>query len=121
MNFPNKVNVLRTIETSVNGAAAYSWSVVMRNKDVRLDLSFLRPGRDIPSPLEAGTARDRVGICFAPPTLVLKPGDRLQCVSGPVAGTFQVEDQPDGAQGYASLHHYEIFVKEVAQAGLDRS
>jgi hypothetical protein len=87
----------------------------------RLDLTFLRPGKDQPMPLVAGRAPDRTGVCYfdlATDTdgipLVLA-GDRLQCVSGPIFGMFDVRLIPDVAQSMTGAHHVETQVVEVSQ------
>ena len=87
----------------------------------RLDLQFVRPGKDAPAPLAAGRAPDRVGVCFfdlaAGPSgapLVLA-GDRLECVAGPVYGTFEIRVVPDVAQDLTGAHHVEVQVIEVSQ------
>lgn len=87
----------------------------------RLDLTFLRPGKDQPAPIVAGRAPDRTGVCYfdlasdvngAP--LVLA-GDRLQCVAGPIFGTFEIRLIPDVAQSLIGAHHIEVQVVEVSQ------
>jgi len=87
----------------------------------RLDLHLVRPGKDAPAPLVAGRAPDRVGVAFfdlypgpsgAP--LVLA-GDRLECVSGPIFGTFDIRVIPDVAQDLIGGHHIEVQVIEVSQ------
>ncbi len=86
----------------------------------RLDLTFLRPGKDVPMPVEAGKAPDRSGICFARIDSGLKAGDRLTAVpndSGqlPVTGIFDIRVIPDQVLGFSNAHHQEIFVVEVSQ------
>jgi hypothetical protein len=87
----------------------------------RLDLHLVRPGKDAPAPLVAGRAPDRVGVAFfdlnpgpsgAP--LVLA-GDRLECVAGPIFGTFDIRVIPDVAQDMIGGHHIEVQVIEVSQ------
>lgn len=87
----------------------------------RLDLTFLRPGKDQPAPVVAGRAPDRVGVCYFDLAtdvngvpLVLA-GDRLRCVSGPIFGTFDIRLVPDVAQDLTGAHHVETQVVEVAQ------
>jgi hypothetical protein len=88
----------------------------------RLDLLFVRPGKDQPAPMVAGRAPDRVGVCYYdlavdPDTnipLVLA-GDRLQCVAGPIFGTFEIRPIPDVAQDMIGGHHVEVQVIEVSQ------
>jgi len=87
----------------------------------RLDLQLVRPGKDAPAPLAAGRAPDRVGVVFfdlaagpdgAP---LVRAGDRLECVAGPVYGTFEIRVVPDVAQDLTGGHHVEVQVIEVSQ------
>jgi hypothetical protein len=87
----------------------------------RLDLLFVRPGKDAPAPIVAGRAPDRIGVCYfdlatgssgAP--LVLA-GDRLECVAGPIFGTFELRQVPDVGQDMIGAHHIETQVVEVSQ------
>lgn len=92
----------------------------------RLDIGFLRPGRDAPAPLVAGRAPDRIGVCYFDPVTdasgvpFVQAGDRLSCVEGPIAGTFEIRMVPDTALDFAGAHHCEVQIIEVskqAQAG----
>lgn len=87
----------------------------------RLDLQFVRPGKDAPAPIVAGRAPDRIGVCYfdlangpsgAP---LVMAGDRLECVAGPVFGTFEIRVVPDVAQDLIGGHHIEVQVIEVSQ------
>jgi hypothetical protein len=87
----------------------------------RLDLQLVRPGKDAPAPIVAGRAPDRVGVCYfdlsagpdgAP---LVKAGDRLECIAGPVYGTFDIRVIPDVAQDLTGAHHVEVQVIEVSQ------
>jgi hypothetical protein len=87
----------------------------------RLDLQFVRPGKDAPAPIVAGRAPDRVGVCYfdlaadgngAP---LVRAGDRLECVAGPVYGTFEIRVIPDVAQDLIGGHHIEVQVIECSQ------
>jgi hypothetical protein len=87
----------------------------------RLDLTFIRPGKDQPAPIVAGRAPDRVGVCYFDLTAdangapLVKAGDRLHCVSGPIFGTFELRLVPDVAQDLLGAHHIETQVIEVSQ------
>lgn len=88
----------------------------------RLDLTFVRPGKDQPAPIVAGRAPDRIGVCYYDPAsdengvpLVLA-GDRLVCQTGPINGTFEIRVVPDVAQDSVGAHHIEVQVIEVSQA-----
>lgn len=91
---------------------------------VRLDLTFLRPGKDVPMPVEAGKTPDRIGICFAETNSGLRAGDRITAITNdygviPVPGTFDIRVIPDVAQDFFGGHHVEIQIVEVAQAFMD--
>jgi hypothetical protein len=110
---------------------AFTWdpvtSVVDHGLDVpgmlqcRLDLTFLRPGKDQPAPVVAGRAPDRVGVCYFDPApdangaSLVRAGDRLQCVQGPIYGTFEIRLIPDVAQSLIGAHHIEVQIVEVSQ------
>jgi hypothetical protein len=87
----------------------------------RLDLTFLRPGKDQSAPVVAGRAPDRTGVCYFDLTAdangapLVKAGDRLKCVSGPIFGTFEIRLVPDVAQSLIGAHHIEVQVCEVSQ------
>ncbi len=88
----------------------------------RIDLTFLRPGKDQPAPFVAGRAQDRVGVAYFDLAASVSgipyilAGDRLECVSGPIFGTFEIRNIPDVAQDGFSGHHVEVQVIEVSQA-----
>jgi hypothetical protein len=114
------------------GAAAITWGEITDMVDpyfgvpgqiqCRLDLQFTRPGKDVPMPLVAGRAPDRVGLLFfdavpdANGRLLVKSGDRIVMLSGPVYGTFQLNQIPEVAQDFIGAHHIETQVVEVSQA-----
>lgn len=87
----------------------------------RLDIGFIRPGKDQYAPLVAGRAPDRVGVCYydsvtdANGVPLVKSGDRLVCVAGPIFGTFEIRLIPDVAQDFTGAHHVEVQVVEVNQ------
>lgn len=82
----------------------------------RLDLNFLRPGKDEPAMTNAGRAPDRVGVLFCDPTPYLKSGHRIKCVDGPIKGIFEIKNVPDEAQDYVGVHHLECSIVELAQS-----
>lgn len=88
----------------------------------RLDLQFIRPGKDAQMPLVAGRAPDRTGLLFydMPVDMNGKPlilaGDRFQMVSGPILGMFEMRQIPEMAQSYTGAAHAENQVIEVSQA-----
>jgi hypothetical protein len=109
----------------VNGTPTLTWSKITGIPDTvlgvagemmcRLDLGFLRQGKDQPMPATAGRAADRVGVLFYDSNAEVKAGDRLVMLSGPVVGTFELRAIPDPAIAYAEAHHLEVQVVEVSQ------
>jgi hypothetical protein len=107
---------------TVNGRAVLDWAVVPGLEYVkgRLDLNFIRPGKDIaPAPV-AGKAPDRIGILFTDWDAGLKAGQRIIMIPNdqmemPVQGTFEIKVIPDVAVGFSSAHHLEIQVLETVQ------
>lgn len=81
----------------------------------RLDLTFIRPGKDQLPAIEAGRAPDRVGVFFCDADSGLRAGDRIVCIAGPITGTFDVRVIPDVAQGFSTGHHIEVQVIETSQ------
>lgn len=86
----------------------------------RLDLQFLRPGKDTPPAVVAGAIPDREGIMFCNWTPLLKAG--MQVVTIPdrsgqevVKGVFEIKEIPDVALGFSSRHHIEVKVIESVQ------
>lgn len=105
-------------QTNVDGMAQEDWVPYGDSRDAikcRLDLNFIRPGKDALPVAEAGRAPDRMGVLFCDATAGLRAGDRIVAVSGPVTGTFEIRAIPDVAQGFASGHHMEVQVFESNQ------
>jgi hypothetical protein len=132
MFYTSTCQVLRMDPTfGAAGGMTFSWDPVETIVDpvlsvpgllqCRLDLTFLRPGKDQPAPIVAGRAPDRVGVCYFDLTSdpsgapLVKAADRLQCVAGPIFGTFEIRLIPDVAQDLTGAHHVEVQVVEVAQ------
>ena len=88
---------------------------ILANFPCRLDLLFVRPGKDVLPAIEAGVARDRVGILFCAADVPLRAGDRVVTISGPVTGTFDIKNIPDKAQAFSTAHHIEVQVVETNQ------
>lgn len=130
--YSSTCQVLRAVSSvAPGGGMTYTWPPVSSVVDpvlnqpgllqCRIDLTFVRPGKDQPAPLVAGRAPDRIGVCYFDLAtdengvpLVLA-GDRLSCVSGPIFGTFEIRPIPDVAQGMSGAHHVEVQVVEVSQ------
>jgi hypothetical protein len=108
------------LQTTVNnGMAETVWvdlAAPLNSFKCRLDLNFLRPGKDAPPAYEAGVAPDRVGILFCSASLGLKAGYRIVTLSGPVSGTFDIRMVPDVAVDYDSAHHIEVQIVETPQS-----
>jgi hypothetical protein len=121
--YNSRVAVYRLGVSLVNGMTTYSWEVQaspLDNVPVRLDLQFVRPGKDQVMPVEAGVAPQRSGVMFYDTSYGLKAGDRLLCVENdfgetPVSGMFEIRAIPDAAQGFSFSHHMEVQVFEVSQ------
>lgn len=121
--FSSAVRVERMGLTASGGVASMDWTVVPGGEYVkcRLDLNFLRPGKDIaPAPV-AGKAPDRIGLMFCSNGTPIKAGDRIVTIpndSGqmPVEGTFEIRVIPDTVVGYSAAHHIEIQILETNQA-----
>ena len=86
----------------------------------RIDLQFLRPGRDTPLAVVAGSIPDREGIMFCRFSPLLKAG--MQLVTVPdrrgqevVKGVFEIKEIPDIALGFGNRHHIEVKVIESVQ------
>jgi len=121
--YASVVRLERMNMTQANGVATMSWNVVPGGEYVpcRLDLNFLRPGKDIaPAPV-AGKAPDRIGLLICDEDVPVKAGDRIVSIPGDdgevaVPGTFEIRVIPDRVVGYASAHHLEIQILETNQA-----
>jgi hypothetical protein len=128
------VQVSRLVSTlGTGGALSMSWQKVPDILDpylpdkpgqmyCRLDVGFMRPGKDQPQPFAAGKAPDRVALIFFDPATdqggrsLVKSGDRLTCLAGPVYGIWEFRLIPEVAQDFTGAHHMECQVVEVSQA-----
>lgn len=123
--FHSTAEVIRLSSALDNGTPIITWTKVAAVVDplhgipgefrCRLDLTFIRPGKDQPMAAVAGRAPDRVGVLFFDPTPHVLAGDRIRLVAGPVSGTFEIRTIPDPAIDLALVHHMEVQVIEVAQ------
>jgi hypothetical protein len=120
--YASTVRIERPSITQVDGVPEMSWSTVSGGESVRcrLDLNFMRPGKDIaPAPV-AGKAPDRIGIMFCSSDTPIRAGDRIVAIPGydgttPVSGTFEVRVVPDQVVGFSFAHHIEVQVIETNQ------
>lgn len=123
--YSSRVAVLRLDSTIVHGTPQLDWVKlgyiidpdlgVPGELSCRIDLGFQRPGRDAPMAVVAGRAPDRIGIMFCDVTGDLRAGDRIDCLTGPVTGVFELRQTPDPAVDYGTAHHLEVQIVEVAQ------
>lgn len=123
--YASRAEVLRLSGVMSNGLPALAWGKIEAVADpalgvegellLRLDLQLMRPGKDQPMPVVVGRAPDRIGVAFYDATDVVKAGDRLHMIAGPVTGTFEIRAVPDPAVAMAATHHMEVQVIEVAQ------
>ncbi len=86
----------------------------------RLDLTFIRKGKDIPEAPVAGRAPDHIGVLFTFPYAPLKAGDRVVAIPNdrgiiPVPGTFEIRAIPDTPNDFFEQHHIEVQIIEVGQ------
>lgn len=113
----SRVRVLRPQVSTHDGILTTVWKVVAGLEDVaiRFDVGLFRPGKDFPLPPQAGRTPDRVAVYWVAPDIDIRPGDHLECVSGPVIGTWQVRVAPDQSVAMSRLHHLEGQCVELPQ------
>jgi hypothetical protein len=116
--FSSTVMAVHLVQTQVDGMPQEDWVPYGDARDAikcRLDMNFIRPGKDVLPAQEAGRAPDRIGVMFCNPNTAIRAGDRIVAISGPVTGTFEVRVIPDIAVDYGSAHHIEVQVIEANQ------
>jgi hypothetical protein len=129
--FNSTVRAEELQRTVIDGEQAMSWSqatsgdpygdFALTRLPCRIDMGFLRPGKDIAPAPEAGKAPDRIGVMFCAAWVPIRAGMRFVTVpnddgSMPVAGTFELRVNPDGAIGFRDAHHLEMQVIESVQS-----
>lgn len=128
--FNSAVRVERMQLTNVGGRSVMDWaqatdddpalSDMLQFLKCRLDMNFLRQGKDIlPAPV-AGRATDRIGVMFTYPYAPIKAGDRIIAIPNeknkiPVKGTFEIRAIPDEAIDFEDAHHIEVQIIETGQ------
>lgn len=127
--YSSRVEILQSVTDVVDGARVQTWQKSNASFDptegpgemkCRLDLIFLRPGKDAPAPVVAGRTPDRTGVMYCSYTSELKGGQIVRVISGPFLGiAFLLKMRPDEAQDFRGTHHIEVQVNEVAQAGFN--
>lgn len=86
----------------------------------RLDMNFIREGKDaLPAPV-AGRAPDRVGVMLTYAYAPIMAGDRLVVIPNeqgrmPVEGTFEIRAIPDQVVAFSDRHHIEVQIIETGQ------
>lgn len=129
ISYSSRVEVLRLQGGGfAKGKPTYNWStlgtILDDNLDVpgqmmcRIDLNFLKPGSAAPPAIEAGMSIPRTGILFfdeATGTDQLRAGDRINCISGPITGTFELRLIPQAALNLFTVDHMEVEIIEVSQ------
>ena len=128
--FNSVVRVERLQLVTTDGVAEMDWAQatdpdpnaaeMLKYLECRLDMNFLRPGKDILPAPEAGKAPDRIGIMFTYPYAPIKAGDRIVAIPNregktPVRGTFEIRVMPDEAIDFSDQHHIEVQIIESNQ------
>jgi hypothetical protein len=123
--FNSVVRCERPTTQQVKGMPTATWQTVPGGDRLRcrLDMNFLRPGKDVPPAVEAGKAPDRIGLLFCGVDHPLRAGDRVVAIANdvgqiPVPGTFEIRTIPDVVQGFSWSHHVEIQVIETNQQNI---
>lgn len=122
-SFNSRVKVTKSGRVNRDGSLVQGWAIVpgMAYVPCRLDVNFIRPGKQTPPPQEAGKAPDREGTAFFGLDFGgrIAPMWRVTAVMNddgiiPVAGTFEIRAWPDAAQDMDGPQHYEVSIYEVA-------
>lgn len=134
--YNSRVQVLRQQLTRLpNGKISTGWSALevendfdmterLRYLPCRIDVGFIRPGKDAAPALNAGRQPDRVAVVFFDSDVPIKAGDRIQTVDNeygeqPVRGVFEFKVVPDEAVDFDSVHHKEAQAIETLQSESD--
>lgn len=125
--FNSTVEILESVTDIVDGGRVQSWqkstaifdpSANLGEMKCRLDLTFLRVGKDAPAPIVAGRSPDRTGVLYCSYTPALQAGQIIKAIRGPFTGaSFLLKLRPDEAQNFSLAHHIEVQIFEVNQAG----
>lgn len=78
----------------------------------RLDLVYVRSGKDSQWMPTAAHSTDRTGVLFLPTGIEFRSGMRIHMTRGP-EGAFQIQGAIDDIYGYTDPHHIEVGVLEV--------
>lgn len=103
-----------------SGGVSMEWTPVsgLTKVPCRLDLNFIRQGKDALPAIEAGRKPDRIGVMFFDLKYDIRAGDRVRTVKNrfgkePVRGVFEIRATPDEAQDMSSVHHAEVQIIEA--------
>lgn len=106
-----------------NGRPTLSWVDVagLTYWPCRLDLEFMRPGKDAPPAINAGVVPDREGIMFCDVSEKIKAGMQVVTIDDSmgrqvVKGVFEIKEIPGISLDSSSQHHMEIKVQETVQS-----
>lgn len=120
--FSSLVRVEALSQVVNDGIPSMQWRTVpgLAAVPCRLDLSFLRPGKDQVQLMENGRAPDRIGVMFTKVNPKLRPDQRIIAIPNRfgqivVPGTFEIRNIPDVAIDYRSGHHIEVQIIETIQ------
>jgi hypothetical protein len=135
-SYSSVVQVYRAATGAIDpntGGPSYTYTAITDDVDqdynvpgqlqCRLDLGWLEPGSQAPDPVEATAPLPRVGTLFFDlsydGSLLLKAKDRLQTISGPVSGIFELRSIPYPAQDFLGLATFaRVQVVEVSMVTL---
>lgn len=114
---PSRCSILRLEDVGrSDGTSSFLWNPVITNLKVKVDLGFLRTGRDNSLTIEAGRTPDRTGTAFFAGNPDVRGADRIKITEGALLGMeFDIDIAPDLIQDSFAVHHLEAAVKEVTQ------
>ena len=113
----NRCTIIRQTSTNVDGVLSVTWTEVAANVPCRIDLTFVRVGRDLLYKPDSGRAPDRNAVGFFRVNTDLKVADRVVITddSG-LSGTWEVFIKPEQATTISKAHHLEVELREVSQS-----
>jgi hypothetical protein len=117
------MRVYRLTTSDGGGYPVYEHRVVegLESVPCRLDLTFIRPGKDQLPVVEAGRAPDHLGIMFCDPDVPIQAGDVYVFFEGPISGTYEMRVSPDRAIGFKKANHIEVQLVETTLQSVDYS
>lgn len=113
---------LYDLRTTDNDGSPVTQYVKVNERPVhcRLDLNFVRHGKDSMWLETIARPEDRTGVMIFGPKEKIKAGMRVKMLKGPT-GVFSLQGALDEAFDFDSLHHYEVGVVEVSSLQYRRS